>query len=181
MDNGLPVCNVLTDCGFRTTKSVWPLASDSIPKVGGLMGDDPRYPEWVTSLQHRSFEIALHNATYHTSTPPFIVLAFEKFRQLFGNHPKLHANHTGCDDSIYWGDARLTGTRSPTCNRCISAANWLWRVPKIRERTYALNPELKGNVHSLAHNGWLALFAEAPLAIFAWLAFILVVGRRALA
>ncbi len=52
--------------------------------------------------------------------------------------------------------------------------------PRFAERTYPQSPSLKGKVHAWAHNVWLTLAAEAPLAILAWLFFILVLLKRAL-
>ena len=116
IDNGPPVYELLRDLGMRTTKSVWPLKGEGIPKVGGATCEDEAYLAWVLRLQEEGFEIALHNATYHTSERPFIFRAVERFEELFGHAPNIHVNHTGCDDALYWGDARLSGWRKPVYN-----------------------------------------------------------------
>lgn len=71
--------------------------------------EDERYLKWVLGLKEAAFEIALHNVTYHTSTREETARGIETFRRIFGHFPYSHANHTGCDESIYWGRARLTG------------------------------------------------------------------------
>ena len=52
--------------------------------------------------------------------------------------------------------------------------------PHFAERTYPQSPTLKTKVHAWAHNMWLTLAVEAPLAIFAWIFFLLALLQRAL-
>lgn len=109
MKNGPPVYQVLEDLGFRTTKSVWPIAGAQKPVVGGETCANPEYREWVLGLQQRGFEIALHNVTYHSSTRDEIVHGIEEFRRMFGTYPRVHANHFTNRDNLYWGPSRLSG------------------------------------------------------------------------
>jgi hypothetical protein len=109
LENTPPVYELLHDLGFRTTKSVWPIRGSEEPKLGGSTCEEAGYLDWVRDLQRRGFEIGLHNVTYHTSPRPEIERGIERFRELFGHYPRSHANHYGCHDAIYWGDARLTG------------------------------------------------------------------------
>lgn len=101
----------LCDLGFRTTKAVWPIRGDGTPKVGGATCEDERYLKLVLGLQEQGFEIGFHNATYHTSTREQTTRGLEIFQQLFGHDPYSIANHTGCRESIYWGNARVSGVR----------------------------------------------------------------------
>src|SRR5262249_9343799 len=71
--------------------------------------EDKPYRDWVLGLQARGFEIGLHNVTFHTSTREETIRGFDRFREIFGHDPETHANHTGCEESIYWGSSRLTG------------------------------------------------------------------------
>lgn len=105
------VYSFLRDLGFRTTKAVWPTRGDDTPKVGGATCEDERYLKLVLGLKEQGFEIGFHNATYHTSTREQTTRGFEIFRQLFGHDPYSIANHTGCRESIYWGNARVSGVR----------------------------------------------------------------------
>ncbi len=109
LENTRPVYSFLTDLGFRTTKSVWPLKGSAVPRVGGATCEDPEYLEWVLLLQELGFEIGFHGATYHTSSRADTDSGLDKFRELFGNYPRSAANHTGCYESIYWGSNRLSG------------------------------------------------------------------------
>jgi hypothetical protein len=110
LQNGPPVYDLLTDLGFRTTKSVWPIQGGiHSPAVGGTTCEDPAYVDWVTELQSRGFEIGLHNITSATASREEWLTGMERFRELFGGYPVTHANHTGCRDSIYWGEDRLSG------------------------------------------------------------------------
>jgi len=105
------VYSFLRDLGLRTTKAVWPVRGDGTPKVGGATCEDERYLKLVLGLQEQGFEIGFHNATYHTSTREQTTRGLEIFQQLFGHDPYSIANHTGCRESIYWGNARVSGVR----------------------------------------------------------------------
>jgi len=104
-----PVYNFLEDVGLRTTKSVWPIAGSGTPSLGGQTCDDDDYREWLLRLQAAGFEIALHNATYHTSRREETIRGIERFRQVFGHYPKSLANHTSNAEGIYWGEGRTSG------------------------------------------------------------------------
>ncbi|TAJ12112.1 hypothetical protein DMA11_14190 [Marinilabiliaceae bacterium JC017] len=109
VDNSPKIYKFLYDLGMITTKSVWPIKGEHVPLVGGSTCENPEYLKWVYRLQEQGFEIALHNATYHTSNRDQVIKGLEIFKEYFGDYPKVHVNHTGCDDSIYWGDERLRG------------------------------------------------------------------------
>jgi hypothetical protein len=116
VDNGAPIYALLSDLGFRTTKSVWPIRGHNTPTVWGATCEDERYLKWVLSLQHLGFEIGLHNVTCQTSTRSDTVRGFEAFRRLFGHDPYSMANHTDCQEAIYWGNHRLSGLNKSLYN-----------------------------------------------------------------
>lgn len=101
----------LADLGMRTTKAVWPLQGNGTPRVGGITCENERYLELVLDLNRDGFEIAFHNATYHTSTREQTAQGLETFRRVFGHDPTSMANHVGCHEGIYWGSTRLSGMR----------------------------------------------------------------------
>lgn len=101
----------LADIGLRTTKAVWPVRGTSTPKIGGATCEDAPYLERILDLHKQGFEIALHNVTYHTSTREETARGMEVFYRLFGHYPFSMANHSGCQESIYWGSERLSGLR----------------------------------------------------------------------
>jgi hypothetical protein len=107
--NAPRVYELLADLGLRTTKSVWPIRGTGVPVVGGATCEERAYAEWARQLQRQGFEIALHNVAPQTSTRPQTAEGLERFADLFGHDPVVHANHTGCREAIYWGDSRLTG------------------------------------------------------------------------
>ena len=109
VENGATLYSFLNDLGFRTTKAVWPCQGEHEPRVGGATCEDEQYLKWILNLQEQGFEVALHNVTYHTSTRDQTLRGMERFFRLFGHYPQSLANHTGCLESIYWGDERLSG------------------------------------------------------------------------
>jgi hypothetical protein len=104
-----PVYAFLDECGFRTTKSVWPLKGSGTPRAGGVTCEDPEYLEWTQGLQAGGFEIGYHLATFHTSPRDDTRRALERFEAMYGHSPRAAANHTGCHEGIYWGADRLSG------------------------------------------------------------------------
>lgn len=101
----------LAGLGFRTTKSVWPLAGKGVPHAGGSTCADPQYLRWVQQLQRQSFEIGFHMATFHTSPRADTVQALDRFAEMFGAYPKSMAAHAGCEENLYWGPSRISGAR----------------------------------------------------------------------
>jgi len=108
-ENVAAIYSFLSDMGLRTTKAVWPIRGHGSPKIGGATCEDEQYLEWILKLQKEGFEIALHNVTYHTSTREETARGIEAFHRLFGHYPESMANHSGCQESIYWESARVSG------------------------------------------------------------------------
>jgi hypothetical protein len=109
LEAGREAYALLGGLGFRTTKSVWPIAATGKPSDHGATCADPQYLRWVQSLQRDGFEIGYHLATSHTSPREDTARALEAFAGYFGHYPVCMANHYNCDESIYFGDNRLTG------------------------------------------------------------------------
>lgn len=107
-----PVYDLLAELGFRTTKTVWPLAGTQPPEVvGGATCAEPEYRAWVQALQRQGFELAWHNATYHSSRREETLRGLETFARLFGGPPRTMATHTTCREALYWGPERVSGVR----------------------------------------------------------------------
>jgi hypothetical protein len=101
---------LLTDLGFRTTKTCWPLGGDiSAGKHAGQTAEDEDYRCWLLGLQAKGFEIGWHGATWHSSPRKDTLRGLDAFAALFGDYPRTAANHTGQAEGIYWADKRLTG------------------------------------------------------------------------
>ncbi len=110
--DGSVIYEFLTDLGFRITKSVWPLATTAPRTTGGDTCADPDYLKWVLALKDTGHEIGYHNATDHPSLRNETIEALEKFRDLFGEYPRVGADHGGNSEALYWGPRRLSGWRS---------------------------------------------------------------------
>ncbi len=104
-----PVYSFLSDCGFRTTKTVWPVRGAGTPVHGGSTCEDPLYLDWLLDLRAAGFEIAFHMATFHSSVREDTIAALDRFSSIFGGLPSCMANHSGCLENMYWGSYRLTG------------------------------------------------------------------------
>jgi hypothetical protein len=109
LENARPVYDLFTELGLRTTKTVWPLRGGDATGRDGTSCEDPAYRSWVEGLQRSGFEIALHCVASRTSPREQTVRGIERFREMFGQYPTLHANHAACRENIYWGEARLSG------------------------------------------------------------------------
>ena len=107
LENTRPVYEFLRSLGFRTTKTVWPLAGRN---ANGSSLEDPAYAEFVRQLQAWGNEIALHNVQDGSADRARIEAGLERFCQVVGSHPRTHCNHMSNRDNLYWGPARL---RSP--------------------------------------------------------------------
>lgn len=109
LSNVPPVYEFLASRGFRTTKSVWPVRGTREPICGGETCEDDPYLEWIYRLRQQGFEIGYHMTTYHSSLREETRAGLDRFASLFGSEPITMANHSGCEENIYWGSRRLSG------------------------------------------------------------------------
>jgi len=108
VENIRPVYHLLRDLGFRTTKSVWPLAPAPGARFGGSTLQDAEYQEFVHELRRNGFEIGLHNVRSGSATREIVRQGLEEFRSRIGEYPRTHANHSDNLENIYWGSSRLS-------------------------------------------------------------------------
>lgn len=109
IERGKAAYDLLADCGFRTTKAVWPVRGPGRPSDGAWTCEESEYLRWVLDLQARGFEIGWHGATLHTSSREETLAGLERFREYFGRYPAAMAQHFFCEENIYWGDQRVSG------------------------------------------------------------------------
>jgi len=109
LENVPPVYDLLRSLGLVTTKTVWPLGFRRTPRFGGGTLGDEAYRDWVLELAQSGFEVALHGGTDHSSTREETIAAIDRFREVIGADPRVHVNHFGQREGMYWGDARLDG------------------------------------------------------------------------
>jgi len=109
VQNAAPVYALLREHGILVTKTVWPLGFVQTPLFGGGTLEDPDYRAWVLDLAGQGFEIASHGATDHSAPREMTERGLEFFRDVIGDYPRLHVNHFGQAEGIYWGRDRLNG------------------------------------------------------------------------
>lgn len=112
VENTAPVYRLLRDLGFRTTKSVWPLAVAAGARFGGSTLQDSDYLDHVQRLHAEGFEIALHNVRSGSAPRLLVQRGLDEFRARIGEYPRSHANHFDNFENIYWGARRLNRTSS---------------------------------------------------------------------
>ena len=120
VENVGPVYKCLSDLGFRTTKSVWPLPLVATHGSGGSTGGtlcDREYLQFVKGLQNENFEIALHGVRNHDSTRDVIERGLQTFCDRLGHYPRTHTNHYHNRDNVYWGTSRLTSASGRVASR----------------------------------------------------------------
>jgi hypothetical protein len=119
------VYSFLADCGFRSTKSCWPLRGD--PNRGECAGqtcEDPDYLQWHLDLQAKGFEIGWHGATWHGVRREQTLAALDAFARIFQHPPATAANHANNAGTMYWGAARLTGLNALLYHCLTRFHNW---------------------------------------------------------
>lgn len=109
VENVKPVYQLLERLGMRTTKTVWPVGCPEGSRNFGSSQtlEDPAYLTFVRHIVSAGFEITWHGATMESSPRERTALALERFRELLGHYPKIHANHAENLENIYWGTARI--------------------------------------------------------------------------
>ena len=109
VENVRPVYRLLEELGMRTTKTVWPVGC---PEGSSDFGssetlEDPSYREFLIDLKRRGFELTWHAATMESSGRERTIAGLERFRQVFGDYPTIHANHSFNRENLYWGADRV--------------------------------------------------------------------------
>jgi hypothetical protein len=108
LDYVRPIYELLAKLGFRTTKTVWPLAYDGpCDDEGCHTLEDPDYALFVQQLQARGFEVAYHGAKMVSSTRRDTSAAFEMFKTKLGRYPSVYAAHAGNRENLYWNGHRF--------------------------------------------------------------------------
>lgn len=112
LENTKPVYDLLTELGFRITKSVWPLTGKEQPLIPGTTCEDDDYRAWTQDLQRQGHEIGFHNATFHSSLRAQTRRGLDRFREIYGHDPRAGANHASNEEGLYWGRHRLSGVNA---------------------------------------------------------------------
>ena len=107
VENVEPVYRFLAEIGLRTTKSVWPLASQPSAKIGGSTLAERDYLAFVRRLQQNGFEIGLHNVRNDDALRAMVIDGFNRFEDSLQTTPRTHCNHDRNRENLYWGPNRL--------------------------------------------------------------------------
>lgn len=109
VQNVAPVYELLHRLGMRATKTVWsmPCTEGSRNYSSSETLEDAEYRAFVMGLQRQGFEIASHGATMESSARERTIAGLERFRTVFGDYPRVHANHAANRENMYWGAARV--------------------------------------------------------------------------
>ncbi len=85
LENAPLIYELLTELGFRGTKTVWPTAPEGPAWTGGSTCSEPEYLEWVKRVQAAGHEIGYHIASAYPSTRPQTITALDRFKEMFGH------------------------------------------------------------------------------------------------
>ena len=104
-----PVYRLLEDLGMRTSKTVWPVSCPEGSRDFGSSEtlDDPGYRDFLVDLKARGFELTWHGATMESSLRDRTVIALDRFREVFGDYPRIHVNHSYNRENLHWGPGRV--------------------------------------------------------------------------
>ena len=100
VQNVKPVYDLLYELGLRTTKSLWIYPPRD--NFDGQCVEDPEYLAFLLELQDQGFELCSHCVGSGAFSRQEIISGFERFRELFGEYPRVHANHANNPDNLYW-------------------------------------------------------------------------------
>ncbi|MEN6336947.1 MAG: hypothetical protein ABFE01_22045 [Phycisphaerales bacterium] len=106
LENIRPIYDFLTDRRVFITKTVWVYPPRDAESKGDSL-QNVEYLKYVRELKRRGFEIALHNVGSGSYARAEILAGLETFRELLGEYPKIHINHSYNQDNIYSGDKRF--------------------------------------------------------------------------
>lgn len=103
-----PIYELLYNNGLMITKTVWvyPVRDVGVSKGDSLQ--DKEYKEFVLDIKAKGFEIALHNVGSGHYVRDEIVSGLEEFKEIIGDYPHLHVNHSYNPDNIYCGSKRFS-------------------------------------------------------------------------
>lgn len=117
LENIQPIYDFLFEKGLRTTKTVWvyPVRDHETSKGDSLQRLE--YLEYIKLLKRRGFEIALHNVGSGAFQRNEIIQGLNDYKDLLGEFPKIHINHSYNPDNIYSGEKRFVNFLRPIIRR----------------------------------------------------------------
>ena len=107
VENVKPVYDYLISHGVLTTKTCWVYPSRDNVYTGQCL-QDPEYLEFLLDLKKKGVELGFHNAGSGGYTRQETLRALEEYKDLLGDYPTLHINHSNNIENLYWGAERFT-------------------------------------------------------------------------
>lgn len=101
-----PIYDLLYQLNIKTTKSVWVYSSRDHFRGDTIL--DSAYQKFILDLKRKGFEIALHNVGSGVFKRDEISNGLLKFKNILGQYPKIHINHSQNKDNLYWGSKRFS-------------------------------------------------------------------------
>ena len=108
LDKIKPVYDLLYTNNLRTTKTVWVNKVRDGDRSKGDSLEDSNYKKFILDIQNKGFEIALHNVGSGDYKRNEIISGLNKYKEILGDFPKLHVNHSYNPDNIYCGSKRFS-------------------------------------------------------------------------
>lgn len=103
--NVKPIYDYLYAIGLKATKTVWVYPPKD--NYAGSSLQDKNYRNFILDLQKKGFEIALHGVGSGGYTREEIREGFKVYKEILGEYPRIHINHSANVDNIYWGVERF--------------------------------------------------------------------------
>jgi hypothetical protein len=110
LENIKPVYEFLDSLGLKTTKTVWIYPSNNLekwPNRGETLSDS-LYRSYIMDLKDRGFEIASHGARGGSTKRDKNLQAFEDYKNIIGEYPRIYINHYKNIENLYWGKDKLS-------------------------------------------------------------------------
>jgi len=143
LENTEPVYDFLWEHGVKGTKTVWvnrqqrtsdyrrDLEREVGPEAGsGATLEDPEYLAFVRKLADRGFEIALHCVAAGNSYRGEIERGLDKYRDWFGQYPRMNVFHERNIENLYAGYHKLNLWPFKWLERLAHRSEYLGHVEK---------------------------------------------------
>lgn len=103
-----PIYDLLYKNNLRTTKTVWVKKVRDLGISKGDSLENKKYRDFVKELKRKKFEIGLHNVGSGSFNRNEIKEGLEQFKNIIGEYPSIHVNHSYNPDNIYSGSNRFS-------------------------------------------------------------------------
>lgn len=105
IENVKAIYDFLNAINIKTTKTAWVFPSRD--KFKGETLQDEVYKDFLLDLKEKGFEIALHGVGSGSFKREEIIKGISFFKEVLGQYPAMHINHSQNNDNLYWGHKRF--------------------------------------------------------------------------